>query len=337
MSAVSRESTERDSYLDLLAKRLSRRSQPAHLDVQGLIDACSDLDLRAASGVSGLSNRLRSPRTQLLGLALAGYNDDLEPGSVQILGKAELRFIEERMAEKPPVFFDPDYRCDVGCLLAPDGLELPEALLKKSDDVGIPVLVSPKPRQQVEARVNLALEEKLAPSLCFHGDLVAVSGIGVLILGRSGIGKSDCALDLVIHGHQLVADDTVHVRRNALGRLIGRSRELVRHHMDIRGLGIVNIKELFSVYAVIEEHPIDLAIVLESWDAQKNYALGDKDALALLGVSVPLVRLPIYPGRNWTNLIQTAVRDFLLKAKGYDAQDALSSRLHEVLEKKRSG
>ncbi len=291
--------------------------------------------MRVEAGAKGLDNALLAPRTQLLGLALSGYNDDLEPGSVQVLGKAELRFIEERMAERPPIFFDPDYRCDVGCLLVPDNLAIPEALRHKANKTDMPVLASPKTRRQVEARVNLVLEEKLSPSLCFHGDMVVVSGLGVLILGKSGIGKSDCALDLIMHGSQLVADDTVQVRRDALGHLIGRAQELTRRHMDIRGLGIVNVRELFGVYSVIEEHPIDMVIVLEPWDAEQSYAYAqEQDSLEILGVPKPLIHLPVYPGRDWTNLIHVAVRRFLLKAKGYDAEKELSNKLGELLKKK---
>lgn len=320
--------------MELITRSLTRKPSRQPYTVRQLLEACQDLEFRAAAGESGMDCVLATAKVQLLGLALAGFTDDIETGSVQILAGAELRYIAEQLTKQSAAFLDPVFHCGIGCFLVAEGLQLPKAFLDKADQFGVAVLWTSKGRLQSEALVVRTLEEELAPSISFHGDLVVFCGLGLLILGKSGIGKSDCALDLITHGHQLVADDNVHVRRNPLGQLIGKGDDAIPHHMDIRGLGIINVKELFSVYSVMEEHGIDLVIFLEPWNPKENYARKREERmLEILGVPKPLLRLPVAPGRNWENLIQVAARNFILKSKGYDADRALSDKLARMLEK----
>lgn len=337
---MSSKKTKGEEFLHILESFLAdpKGSKTPHYCVADLIQACGKLQFRSMIGETGLTRTLSATKVQLLGLALGGYLDDLDAGSVQILGKAELRFINERASEDPRRFLEPMLKSEIGCIIIPDLSESSDEwgvtpdFLDRAHKAGMPVLCSPMPRSVVEAKVLHVLEEQLAPCRSFHGNLVVFCGLGLLILGKSGIGKSDCALDLITHGHQLVADDVVQVRRNALGQLIGRSRDLIRNHMDVRGVGIVNVKELFSVYSVIEEHPIDLLILLERWDPEKNYACFNEQAsLDILAVVKPMIRLPVSPGRNWVNLIQVAVRKFLLQSKGYDAEEQLVKKLGKML------
>jgi len=323
----------RGKYLEAIARRVARpESDPPHLTPADLVQICPELNLRIAAGDAGRDRPLTTTRVQLLGLALQGLLDDLEPGSVQILGRAELRFIRE---QTDATLFEPAFASGIGCMLVPDApasLSLPPAFLRLAENHRVPVFYSARKRQQVEVRVAGVLEEQLAPSVSFHGDLVVFSGLGLLIIGKSGIGKSDCALDLITHGHQLVADDVVLVRRNPLGQLIGRARDLIRHHMDIRGLGIVNVRELLGVYYVMEEHRIDRVVFLAAWHSERNYASFERsETLNILGVPKPLLPLPVAPGRNWENLIQVAVRNHILKSKGYDAEQRLAEKLDTLL------
>ena len=315
---------EQDSYLNLLSASLAPKSgtDPSFTVAQLLANG-KHLSLSIVAGREGLDRCLTTPKVQLLGLALAGFTDDLEPGSAQVLGRAELRFIQERM-HAGLAFLAPDFQCDFPCFLVPENLEIPDAFAAKADRLRIPVLRSPKSRLSLENGVARILEQELAPSTSFHGVLVVVCGLGILILGKSGIGKSDCALDLITHGHQLVADDIVSVRHNSLGQLIGRPKGNVRHHMDIRGLGIINVKELFSIYSVMDEHAIDMVIYLEPWDKTKSYVIsGGEESLEILGAKRPMYRMPVSSGRNWVNLIQVAVRRHILQCEGVSAEKAL--------------
>ncbi|MDJ0836087.1 MAG: HPr(Ser) kinase/phosphatase [Acidobacteriota bacterium] len=328
-------------YLEMLSGFLARPEsrEPPLFTVADLIEACPGLDFSVLAAEHALTRRISAAKVQLLGLALGGFTDDLDKGSVQILGKAELRFIQERASAEPERFMDPVFRSDIGCFVIPDsndeciGAGVTRDFLVRADAAGIPVLCSAQSRSGVEARLYRVLEERLAPSLSFHGELVVFRGLGLLIIGPSGIGKSDCALDLIMNGHQLVADDVVHIRRNQLDQLIGKSRELIRDHMDIRGLGIVNVRDLFSSYSIIEEHPVDLVLLLEPWEKKKAYAcFNEQGHLDILGIETPMIRVPVSRGRNWINLIHVAVRRFILQSKGYDAETDLSRKLGNLLQ-----
>jgi HPr kinase/phosphorylase len=331
---VVKQAEKKKSYLDILAESVAKSSahRVSDLMVSELMASATELELKLVAGEKGLDRRLTTPKVQLLGLALAGFTDDLDPGSAQVLGRAELMFIKERLDERARDIFGPGFQDDIACFLVPENLEIPKVFARTANDLAVPVLRSPLPRLALETEVSRVLEKHLAPRISIHGVLVVVCGLGILITGKSGIGKSDCALDLITHGHQLVADDGVEIRRNPLGRLVGRSKEINGHHMDVRGVGIVNVKELFSIYSVMDEHPIDLLIHLEPWDVEKTYvSRREAESFTILDIGLPLYRLPVSYGRNWVNLIQVAVRKHILQTKGYDAEKALSERLDSVL------
>ncbi|MGH6692966.1 MAG: HPr(Ser) kinase/phosphatase, partial [Gammaproteobacteria bacterium] len=176
----------------------------------------------------------------------------------------------------------------------------------------------------------------LAPSVTIHGTLIDIYGVGVLILGESGVGKSESALELIIRGHRLVSDDTVTVRR--VGAVLnGTGADVSRYHMELRGLGIINIKDLYGVAAVRERKDVDLVVKLDPWQEDKEYdRLGlDERTYALLGVEVPFVEMPVGPGRNLSILLEVAARHHLLKRKGYHAARDLAGRIHDALTRKR--
>jgi HPr kinase/phosphorylase len=190
---------------------------------------------------------------------------------------------------------------------------------------------------EVITRLTFGLEELLAPQISVHGVLCDVAGVGVLLLGESGIGKSECALDLVTRGNRLVADDLVLIKRYADGSLLGRASELVQHHMELRGIGIINVQTLFGVAATRDSMTVDICIQLEKWDPQKAYdRIGlTEEVHDILGTELPLVRVPVASGRNLAILIEIAARNHLLKAHGYHAAREFAERIDQEIARRR--
>ena len=192
----------------------------------------------------------------------------------------------------------------------------------------MPLLRTPLPTPTAIAKLTAILEDSLAERELIHGVLLDILGLGVLIAGDSGIGKSECALDLIVRGHRLVADDTVELRRRAETILIGSCPELTRHHMEVRGLGVINIQDLFGIAATRTSKRIELVVQLERWEAGRDYdRLGlDEPSCELLGLPLPLIRMPVAPGRNVAILVEVAARNQLLRARGHHAARRLVER-----------
>jgi HPr kinase/phosphorylase len=197
----------------------------------------------------------------------------------------------------------------------------------------VPLLGTAVPTPLAIAKISALLEDALAVREVIHGVLLDILGLGVLIVGESGIGKSECALDLVVRGHRLVADDTVEMRRRGEADIIGTCPELTRHHMEIRGLGVINIRDLFGVAAIRTTKRVELVVQLERWDPTRAYdRLGlDESFYDLFGVSVPLIRMPVAPGRSLAILVEVAARNQLLRSRGLNAARDLAARLDERL------
>jgi HPr kinase/phosphorylase len=276
------------------------------------------------AGARGAESRyLRTPRIQKLGLALAGFPHYVHEGRVQIIGQSELQYLgqlthDERRAAIARLEFD-----KISCVLVTKGQTPPVELVEAAEAVALPLIGTPLVSSAAIIAVTEYLEEALAPREMRHGVLLDLYGLGVLIEGKSGVGKSECALDLIMRGHQLVADDIVEVRRRRPGQLVGSTPDLLREHMEIRGLGILNIRELFGVSAVSGPKQIGLNIRLERWkEASEVDRLGlEERALDILGVAVPYFILPVSPGRNLSTLVETAVRVHLLRLRGYNAAE----------------
>jgi HPr kinase/phosphorylase len=215
------------------------------------------------------------------------------------------------------------------------GQEVPEDLARECRARSVPLLVSDQTTSVVIQSITRVLEDELAPSATVHGVLVDVYGMGVLLLGDSGIGKSECALDLIQRGHRLVADDVVEIRKYPNGALVGRAAEMIRYHMELRGIGIINIKNLFGVSAVRTSKSIELVIELERWDPTKKYdRLGlDGETYSVLGKERPFLRLPVASGRNLALLVEIAARNELLKMQGYDAAKEFALKVDEQIAK----
>lgn len=291
------------------------------------------LELRLLSGASGLGHRVSSPRIQKPGLALTGYTQHLHPARIQVLGNTEISYLEQ--LDEQTAWEHTRALCafPISCFIVTKGLVPPPYFLTITEEAGIPVLGSPHQSSTFISLITKFLEEQLLPTTHMHGVLVDVLGVGVLLTGKSGIGKSECALDLVIRGHRLVADDMVFIRKKMPASLVGQSEEQIQHLMEIRGLGIINIKDLYGVSSIREKKIIDLVLELVEWNPQQEYdRLGlDDRKTTILGVDLPHLTIPVRPGRNLGAIIEVAARNFLLKGMGYhsarDFQERLLARM----------
>ncbi len=304
--------------------------------VSGFLAARPDtigLPLELLAGHAGLDRVIDSPYIQKTGLALAGFHEYLQPGRVLIYGDSELRYLDTLEPGARQAALLKSFQQNVPCLLITGQSTVPESLLRAADEAALPVLATPIPTAAAIGKVTALLEDRLAVREMIHGVLLDVLGLGVLLIGESGIGKSECALDLVVRGHRLVADDTVEVRRRAEAFVIGSCPELTRHHMEVRGLGLINVRHLFGVASTRTSKRVELVVQLERWDEACEYErLGLDDQFHdLLGLRIPLIRMPVAPGRNLTTLVEVAARNQLLRARGHNAARTLAARLEASL------
>jgi HPr kinase/phosphorylase len=291
------------------------------------------LELRLSGGVNGLENRITSPRIQKLGLALAGYTEYIHEGRAQFIGRTEASFLDRLNPEELKTAVDILFLSRICGIVATGGYQPPEPLVQKARERAVPILITPVMSSRAIDEVMEYLDESLAPMTTVHAVLTEVFGIGVLILGKSGIGKSECALELVLRGHRLVSDDVVAIRRMGLDRLVGKGPDHARFHMELRGLGIISIKELFGISSVSVQKEIDLAIELVDWrERPTSDRLGFTERrYTLFESSVPLITLPVASGRNVATLVEVAVRIHLLKKQGYRPDAAFFEEIERRL------
>jgi HPr kinase/phosphorylase len=304
--------------------------------VGGLLEARPEsggLAMDLLAGSSGLNRRITNPYIQKTGLALAGFHEYLQPGRVLIYGESEVRFLEGLDQPLRLRALGRSFSTEVPCVLITGGLEAPADLIRAANDAGVPLLSTQVGTATAIGKLTALLEDRLAVREVIHGVLMDILGLGVLIVGESGIGKSECALDLVVRGHRLVADDTVEIRRRAASIVIGSCPELTRHHMEVRGLGLINLRDLFGVASTRTSKRVELIVQLERWDPHREYdRLGIDDSFFdLLGLRIPLIRMPVAPGRNLAILVEVAARNQLLRTRGVNAARELVARLDERL------
>jgi len=300
----------------------------------GARGAAIGLDLDLLAGAAGLERRITLPYVQKTGLALSGFDEYLRTGRVLIFGESEIRFLERMTPDDRAVTLRRLFQRDFPCVMITMGLDGPAELAAEAERAGVPLLRTALTTPVAIARLTNILEDRLAPRETRHGVLMDILGLGVFLTGESGIGKSECALDLVVRGHRLVADDTVEIRCRGEAVLIGTCPEMTRHHVEIRGLGLVNVTDLFGVSATRSSKRVELVVHLERWEPGREYErLGlDSTTAEILGVSVPLVTMPVAPGRNLAMLVEVAARNQLLRSRGRHAAQLLAARLERRLE-----
>lgn len=276
------------------------------------------LRLELVVGRGGLSRVIEAPRIQKPALALAGYLDQLHPGRVQVLGNAEVGFIDRLAPRAATAAVDAVCRGPVACFVVANGNAVPPVLRRSAARRRVPLFATELRTATAIRSIARWLEDRFAPETSLHGVLMDVLGLGVLLLGKSGIGKSEAALALLGRGHRLVADDVVQVRESPPGTLVGRAAEGLRHHMEIRGLGVLNVADLFGALATVDEARVDLAIEfveVNPGDAIDRLGIDD-GTMPVLGVGVPHVQIQLRPGRDVATIVEVAARNQLLKRRG---------------------
>jgi len=296
------------------------------------------LKLTLRGGEKGLDNPVTSPRIQKLGLAFAGYIDYLHEGRVQLVGRTELNYLKTLSGADRKTAIQRIFSRKLSCVVITSDLKTPASLLRNCEENKVPLFKTGALSSVAITEISSFLEEQLALTTTIHGVLMEVYGLGLLLLGPSGIGKSECALDLILRGHRLVSDDMIVIRKFGADRLMGSGPSDFQFHMELRGLGIVNIKELFGVSVLSPRTIIDMAMDLVRWDPKEEYdRLGlDERQYSLMDVSVPLITMPVAPARNLATLVEVAVRLQMLKSQGYSPSSEFFKRLDERLKLPRS-
>ena len=310
--------------------------QLSSLEVGDLVSEGS-LELTAVGSLE-TERRISGPDLQKPGLALAGHLESLHAERVQVLGASEVSYLCTLSGDQARARFSDFCAAGPPCVIVADvgqlSAELVAMLRSVCAEAGVPLLRSSLASQLLMRQLGAFLRARLNPSLSIHGVMIDVFGVGVLIRGKSGIGKSEIALDLVMRGHRLVADDVVDVLKVSTDALVARGPDLIKHHIEIRGLGILNIKDLFGVASIRDSKRLELIVDLIEWeDLDAIERLGVDDRFEdLLGVAVATVTIPVRPGRNLTSIIEVAARNQLLKLRGHHSAREFSQRLTRELE-----
>src|SRR6267154_1824600 len=298
--------------------------------VRDLLEREGDpLQLEALTGDVGLDRDIPTPEASSPGLALAGYTTRFAAHRIHILGETEVTYLASLEAKARHRALEMLFQFDLPCVVISKGQEVPPELLELARAKGVAVIRTRLKTAEFYRRLKPFLDDAFAPATTVHASLADVFGVGLLFLGRSGIGKSECVLDLVERGHRLVADDVVHITRRGNDVLIGRGIEVARHHMEIRGVGLIDINALFGVRSVRQQKRIEVVVQLEDWDNAREYDRTglDQQRTDLLDVELPLVTVPLNPGKNLTVICEVVAMNHLLRYSGVDSANAFNERL----------
>ncbi|MDR1288737.1 MAG: HPr(Ser) kinase/phosphatase [Treponema sp.] len=294
----------------------------------------NSLNLHCIGGRKGLTREINSPEVNRPGLALSGFYDSFANQRIQLFGRGEAAYLEKILTEGVTGPIEKMFTYIIPCCIFTHNLSPGEVFFEIAESAQCPTLQTDLSTSEFSARLMRVLSEIFSPRQSIHGVLVEVSGIGILLLGDSGVGKSETALELIERGHRLVADDVVEIR--CVGNmLIGAgANKIIGHHMEIRGLGIINITHLFGVGAIRDSKRIQMVVMLEEWDSKTNYdRLGTEETyMELLGVSVPKIEIPVKPGRNIPIIIEVAAMNERLKTMGYNAAKEFNQNILKWIE-----
>lgn len=282
--------------------------------------------------------RISTPDMNRPGLALAGYSQDFSADRIQLLGNVEMSYLRELSLQTRKKKLDALFHFQFPCLILCRALKPFPEMLDIAKKYGVPVLSAKGVTTEVYSNINRYLSVRLAPRESIHGCLIEVYGEGVLIMGQSGVGKSETALELVKRGHRLVADDMVEIRRVSDATLVGSAPEIIRHLIEIRGIGFLDVRRLFGVGSVKNTENIQLIVNLEHWVEGKDYErVGVEDHFTeLLGLEIPSVTIPVMPGRNLAIIMEVAAMNNRQKRMGYNSAQELNRRVFELAENRRA-
>ncbi len=287
------------------------------------------LQLEILTGDAGLDRTIPGPEASSPGLALTGFTKRFVSQRLHVLGETEIEYLRSLTPEERQNTWRQFMSFDIPCVFVTKGLRVPKELISVAKEHGVPLIRSKLKTWEFYQRLTPYITEVFAPTTKLHGSLADVFGVGLLFLGRSGIGKSECVLDLVERGHRLVADDSVIITQRGTDVLIGRSPELTSHHMEIRGVGIIDVSALFGVHAVRQQKRIEVAVQLVDWEKADD---ADRTGLearttTILGVELPRMVVPLNPGKNITVVSEVVAMNHLLKYAGVDSARILNDRL----------
>ncbi|MFD5849528.1 HPr(Ser) kinase/phosphatase [Cytobacillus pseudoceanisediminis] len=290
--------------------------------------------LELIAGEEGINRPITTSDISRPGLEMAGYFDYYPAERIQLVGKTELSFVEKLNNSEREIRLERLCTDITPGIIVTRGLDIPDELIEAAERESVPLLRSKQKTTRFSSLLTNFLESKLAPTTAVHGVLVDIYGVGVLITGKSGVGKSETALELVKRGHRLVADDCVEIRQEDEDYLVGNSPELIEHLLEIRGLGIINVMTLFGAGAVRSYKKISVVMNLELWDPKKQYdRLGlDEEKMKIIDTEVTKLTIPVRPGRNLAVIIEVAAMNFRLKRMGMNAAEQFTNRLSDVIE-----
>jgi len=291
------------------------------------------LDLKLVYGKNFVGERyLDNFKIQKVGLGLAGYTEHIVKGRVQIFGRTEIFFLWSLDTKKRCELSEKLCKKNISCIVVTGNLHIPCELLKVVKNYEIPLFKTHFDSAAAIRSITSFLEDKLAPFQLIHGVLVDVYGVGVLIIGRSGIGKSECALELIKRGHRLVADDIANIKLKE-DYIVGTSDELLRFHLEIRGLGVLNIKDIYGINSIRLRKKVESVVNLVDWDNENNCDRTglDEKQFNILGVNLPLFTVPVSPGRNIAVIIEAASKNLLLKIMDYDTVERFDEKLSKKI------
>jgi HPr kinase/phosphorylase len=292
--------------------------------------------LTSMNGEVGFQKVIRDKSIHRPGLALAGYVELFTYDRVQIFGNTEVRYLKHLSLKERVKAFGTIFKFDLPCIIISGDNTIDEELIEIATRHGVAVFKTPLETTKLVYFLGDFLDDQFSPQTVIHGSFIDVYGIGVLLVGRSGIGKSEVALDLVERGHRLVADDVIMITRKGEGILIGAGTDVVKHFMEIRGLGLIDVRSIFGIRSIRFQKRAELIVELQEWKGDVEYTRTglDHENISILGVEIPHVKLPIFPGKNITVIVEVIALDYLLKHYGYDAAREFAKRLDAAIAEK---
>lgn len=279
---------------------------------------------------------IKVPSVNRPGLQLVGYYDYFDNHRVQLLGKAEYSYMRTMTPGERYNFFDSLFSRPIPALVIARNLELFPECVQAAKRKDCTVLRTNQVTGEFMSDLTASLRTHLSPRITRHGVLMEIYGEGVLLMGESGVGKSETAIELVKRGHRLIADDAVEIKRNVTDRLVGTAPELIRHYIELRGIGVIDVRQLFGMTAIMEECQLDLVVQFEQWDETKFYdRLGLEDHhIDIMGVEVPCVTIPVRPGRNLASIVEVAAMNNRNRKMGHNAALELTRRMDQHFARK---
>ena len=289
--------------------------------------------LKLYSDKSGFSNKIVDQNLYRPGLALAGFVDLYSYARVQVFGNTEMRYLDQLSDEAKEKTLDRVFQFEIPCIVLTDNNQPFPLLINLANKYNIPVFGSSYDTTKLVYLIGDFLDDQFAPRISIHGSFVDVYGVGMLFIGKSGIGKSEVALDLIERGHRLVADDIIILTKKGEGILMGSGTNLVKHFMEIRGLGLIDVERMFGIRAIRYQKRLEVIVELEVWDDKAEYTRTglDENFVEISNIEVPYIKLPILPGKNITVISEVISLNYLLKHYGYDAANYFQSKLNNRL------